>query len=240
MDALMEAIQDAVIAEPETATQPDPSQPVDTIIETQLAQEISTLWTQHTRLNSGRKATTRELRQIRASLAERLYDMKTLLSRPGRGGEWRGWLRERAIPRSTADRLVSRHAETLGSGNEGNVPSGATSEEGEANAEKLARNVWQRFRKTLATDEAVVQFIACIAEISGVGHEQRAEGLLICKPAPKAAEELPTTAPAIDPAPQPSEEIPAIAEEPRDKTAATPTEVGLAVAAAETSNGDVV
>ena len=215
MDTLLEAIQDVVIAEPETESQPDPTQPVDTVIETQLTNQISSLWTEHTRLSADRRMTAVELRQIRASLAERLYDMKTLLSRPGRGGQWRGWLRERAIPRSTADRLVSRHAETLGSGNEGNVPSGATSEEVEANAEKLARNVWSRFGKVLTTEDSVIDFIVRIAEFAGVAHEKRAEGLLIFKPAPTAAEELPATAPA-------------------------PPELGLAVAAAETSIGDVV
>ena len=57
MDALVEAIQDVVIAEPETESQPDPTQPVDTIIETHLAQEISTLWMENTRLNSDRRGT---------------------------------------------------------------------------------------------------------------------------------------------------------------------------------------
>src|ERR1039458_2637432 len=121
MDALVEAIQDVVVAEQETATQPDLAQPVDTIIETQLTEEISALWSDHLRLSADRKATAKDLRQVRAILAERLHAMKSLLSRPGRGGEWRGWLRQQAIPRSTADRLVSRHAETLG---ERNVTSG--------------------------------------------------------------------------------------------------------------------
>src|ERR1035438_2983629 len=176
MDALFESIQDVVTAEQETATQPDPVQPDDTIVETQLTNQISALWTENTRLSADRKTTAKDLRQIRAILAERLYEMKSLLSRPGRGGQWRGWLRQQAIPRSTADRLVSRHAETLGSGNEGNVPSGATSEEGEANAEKLARNVWSRFGKVLTTEDSVIDFIGRIAELAGFGQEQRAEG----------------------------------------------------------------
>jgi hypothetical protein len=234
MDALVEAIQDVVTTEPETEAQPDPTQPDDGAVETQLTRQISTLWIEHTQLSADRKATARDLRQIRAILAERLYEMKSLLSRPGRGGEWRGWLRERAIPRSTADRLVSRHAETLGSGNEGNVPSGAISEPGDANAETLAETVWLRFGKLLATDESVIQFIEGIAELAGVGHEQRAEGLVIFKPAPEAAEELPATAPAIDPAPQPSEEVSVITEEP----APAPVQDGQAAAAADASNGD--
>jgi len=239
MDALVEAIQDVVIAEPETEVQPDQTQPDESAVEMQLTEEINTLWSDHVRLSANRRVTGKELRQIRASLAERLHEMKSLLSRPGRGGEWRGWLRERGIPRSSADRLCARHGETLGIEN-GIAPCEAISNSQDEGAEKLAKSVWQRFRKTLATGEVVIDFIDRIAELAGVGHEQRAEGLLIFKPAPRAAEELPATAPTVDPAPQPSDEVTAIAEEPRDETAAAFTEVGLAVAAVGTNNGDVV
>jgi hypothetical protein len=239
MDALVEAIQDVVIAEPETEVQPDQTQPDESAVEMQLTEEINTLWSDHVRLSANRRVTGKELRQIRASLAERLHEMKSLLSRPGRGGEWRGWLRERGIPRSSADRLCARHGETLGIEN-GIAPCEAISNSQDEGAEKLAKSVWQRFRKTLATGEVVIDFIDRIAELAGVGHEQRAEGLLIFKPAPRAAEELPATAPTVDPAPQPSDEVTAIAEEPRDETAAAPPELGLAVTAAGTGNGDVV
>ena len=163
--------------------------------------------------------------------------MKSLLSRPGRGGQWRSWLRERGIPRSTADRLVARHAETLDIDNERNVPSGASSGQAETAAEKVARNVWHRFGKLLPTDESVILFIGQIAELAGVGHEQRAEGLVIFMPAAKAAEELPGSAPASGPVQQSSGETPPVMEEPKGDTAVTPTEIGLAVAAAETGNG---
>jgi hypothetical protein len=239
MDALIEAIQDVAITEQETESQPAPTQPDDAIVESQLTQEINILWVENTRLSADRRTTAMDLRQIRAILAERLHEMKSRLCQPGRGGLWRSWLGERGINRSTADRLCDRHAETLGIEN-GDAPSEAISNSPDDSAEKLAKSVWQRFRNTLATDESVLQFIDRIAELAGVGHEQRAEGLLIFKPTTRAAEGLPATAPAIDPAPRPSDEIPAITEEPRDETAATPTEVGLAVAAAETNSGDVV
>ena len=227
MDALVKAAQNVVIAEPETEVQPDPTQPDDATIETQLTQEISTLWSDHVRLSANRRVTANDLRQIRASLAERLHEMKSLLSRPGRGGQWRSWLREKGINRSTADRLCDRHAETLGIGN---APSEAITEPTVTAAEKLASVVWSRFRKVLVSDEVFIDFIGRIAELAGFGHEQRAEGLLIFKPAP---------APATDPAPQPSDEVTAIAEEPREEPAAASTELGLAVVAAETSSGDV-
>jgi hypothetical protein len=209
----------------------------DGATEIQLTAEISELWSQHTELSGTRRATAKELRLLRARLAEKLHEMKSLLSRPGRGGEWRGWLRERAIPRSTADRLVSRYAERLNVNNEGNVPSGAISESGEADAEKLAKNVWQRVGKLLTTDESVIQFIGQIAELAGLGHEQSSDGLVIFKPVPKPAAEMPAAVPASGPLPQAPDEIPAATEEPKDETAATPTEVGLVAEAADASDG---
>jgi hypothetical protein len=239
MGTMLDTIENAIIPEQEagTETQPGTTQPDDGAIETQLTEEISTLWSDHVRLSASRKTTSKELRQIRASLAERLHAMKSLLSHPGRGGQWRGWLKQRGIPRSTADRLVARHAETLGSDNEGNVPTGAISNSPEESAEQLAKSVWQRFRKVLATDECVIRFIGCIAEISGVGHEQRAEGLVILKPAPKAAAELPESASATDPAPQPSDGGDVSTEEPAAEAAATPPAAGQVAAAAVADGG---
>jgi hypothetical protein len=39
--------------------------------------------------------------------------MKELLAKPGRDGQWSGFLRERNIPRATGDRLVARHQRSL-------------------------------------------------------------------------------------------------------------------------------
>jgi hypothetical protein len=232
---MVDIVENAIIPEPEpeAGAQPGTAQPDDSTIENQLTEEIRTLWSDHVRLSADRKATSKELRQIRASLAERLAAMKTLLSRPGRGGQWRSWLRERGIPRSTADRLVARHSETLGIEN-GNVPTGAISISPDDSAEKLAKSVWQRFRKTLATYEAVIQFIGCIAEISGVGHEQRAEGLVIFNLVRKPADELPGSASASGPVPQPSDEVSATTEEP-----AAATETVRVAAVADGGSGDV-
>jgi len=237
MGTMLETIQNVVIPElePQAAPQPDTTQPDDSTIESQLTREISDLWADNVRLSANRKTTAKEFRQIRARLAEKLATIKTLLSRPGRSGEWRGWLRERGIPRSTADRLVSRHAETL-TGDNGNVPTEAISNSPEDSAEKLAETVWQRFGKTLATDESVIRFIGCVAEISGVQHEWRTDGLLILNAVRKAEGELPVSASATDPAPQLSDEVSAT----KDETAATPTETGQAAALADAGSGDEV
>jgi hypothetical protein len=224
MDALIQAIQDVVIAEPETEAQPDPTQADDGAVEIQLTNQISSLWSENTRLNADRRTTAKDLREIRTILAERLYEMKSLLSRPGRGGQWRSWLKERGINRSSADRLVAHHGETL-CNHEEDAPHEATSNSQADTAEKLARDVWSRLRKVLDTHETVVRFLASIAEISGVSHEWRKEGLMLFNPVPKATDELPTTAIASEstcPAPQPPGGDANSADAPAEVAAGTP------------------
>lgn len=240
MTTLVEIVENNVVQEPQAEVQPGTTQSDDTAVETQLTEEISTLWADHVRLSADRKTTAKELRRIRASLAERLHEMKNLLSHPGRGGEWRGWLRERGIPRSTADRLCARHAETLGSDNEENVPSGAIPEPAKPTAEKLAETVWQSIKKVLATGDSVVDFIACIARISGVPYEEREIGLMIFYPVPKAADELSSSASAPGPVPQPSDDASGnTGEQAAETVMATPaTEVLAGIANA--TNGDVL
>jgi len=223
MATMADIVESYIISEAGAEVQPGATQADDSTIETQLAKEISTLWTQHVRLSSNRKTTAKELRLVRAHLAERLAAMKAILSRPGRGGQWRGWLKQQNIPRSTADRLVSRHAETLGADHEENVPTGAISDSPKESAEKLAKAAWPRIKKVLTTDESVFQFLASIAEVSGVPHERREEGLMVFNPVPKAADELPVSTSATDPASQPCDEASAITAEPAGEAAtATP------------------
>jgi hypothetical protein len=215
MGTMLEIVANALI--PEAEAQSGTTRPDGTEIETQLTEEISSLWSDHVRLSANHKTTAKELRQIRASLAERLAAMKSLLSRPGRGGQWRGWLKQRGIPRSTADRLVARHAETLCADNE-NVPTGAISEPAKPTAEKLAETVWPSLKKVLVTAESVIEFIGRIAEVSGVPHEWREIGLMIFYPVPEATDGLPSSAiasPPAGPASQPSDEASAITEAPR-------------------------
>lgn len=197
--------------EPQPVPQPTAIQDEDAAAESRLTEEISTLWTQHTELSGTRKSTAKELRLVRTRLAGMLYQMKALVCRPemGRASQWRGWLRQQGIPRSTADRLVARHGEMLGAHSE-SVLSGPTSEQAETAAEKLAKSVWHRIGKLLTTGDSVIQFVGQIAELSGVGHEQRAEGLMIFIPVPEVTNDVPGSAPATDPAPQLSGEVPAI------------------------------
>lgn len=186
MDTIVETMEDAISQESQAETRSGSAQPGDNLLETQLTQEISELWSSHVRLNGDRKATAKELRQIRASLAERLHEMKLLLSRPGRSGQWRSWLRERGIPRSTADRLVSRHAETVGIEN-GNVPSEAIDQEHDA-VEQLVQSLLPRLQRRLPDAQAVFHFIAALAGAFGLGSEISGDGIWVFQPGPPMGE----------------------------------------------------
>jgi len=171
--------------------------------ERMLAEEIARLWEVHVQAKGVVKKTKEELKAIRERLSKRLYEMKLLLSRPGRCGQWSPWLKERHISRATADRLVQRFAATL-PGFE--TPHEAISALPIDAAEELAKGLWPSLKKVLRTNESVIQFIACVADISGVHHEKCPDGLLIFNPVPKVADGLPGS----DPAPQLSSEVPAI------------------------------
>jgi len=187
MNIPLDALENVVTAEPGVEEQPGPMQPEADAIETQLTEEISELWSSHVRLVGTRKATVKELRQIRERLAERLHAMKALVCRPelGRASQWQSWLRGHGIPRSTADRLVARYEETLSHQSE-SMLNGTPSGPEPPSVEELARDIWRRVGKILTTDEQVVRFIGCIAEISGVAYKMRSEGSVIFSPKPQA------------------------------------------------------
>src|ERR1017187_6758531 len=119
--------------------------------EQRLADEIAQLWEVHAQAKTTVTKTKGELKAIRELLSERLYELKQLLARPGRCGQWSSWLKERKISRATADRLVLRYGANL-PGYES--PHEAIANSADDSAEKVAKNVWSRFGKFLATDEA--------------------------------------------------------------------------------------
>jgi hypothetical protein len=180
METMIDALYDVVLTEPETEVRPDPVRSDDIAVEAELTQEISALWSDHVRLSANHKTTAKELRQIRAKLAERLYAIKQLLCRVGRGGQWRGWLKERHIPRSSADRFCERHAETLGIKNE-IAPSGAING-GEDTVEQLVQTLLPRLRPKLADAQAVFKFIAAVGEAFGLRSETTEDCIMVSQP----------------------------------------------------------
>jgi hypothetical protein len=83
---------------------PEPEHPVQD--EVALTAQITELWRLHTDNNGSIKSQTENLRSLRAELGKRLSEMKQLLARPGRNGQWSARLKQNRISRATADRLV--------------------------------------------------------------------------------------------------------------------------------------
>jgi hypothetical protein len=81
--------------------------------ETFLGYEISQLWDIHTSYQDSIKQENHKLRTIRDDLGKLLFHMKQVLAKPGRNGGWSSFLKERRIPRASADRLVARHLQSL-------------------------------------------------------------------------------------------------------------------------------
>jgi hypothetical protein len=154
-----------VMSELQSGTGADTASAEGSAAEKILSEEIASLWSDHVRLSANYKTTAKELRQLRAKLAERLYDVKQLLCRVGRSGQWRSWLKERGIPRSSADRLCERHAETLGIKNE-SAPPGAIKQENVI--EELVQSILPRLRRKLADNQSVFRFIAAIGRAFGL------------------------------------------------------------------------
>jgi hypothetical protein len=153
----------------------------------ELGEAITSLWAAHLNAKCAARATREELLGIRTKLGEQLHKLKQLLAQPGRGGQWSAFLRERQIPRATADRLVSCHLRLLNPN--ANRPSEANSEPTEEEVQKLFASVWPKLRHTLSTPTSVYTFVAMLTSSCECGIITD-HGILVLKP----------TAPAICPA----------------------------------------
>jgi hypothetical protein len=211
-ESIAEPVESIAIPQPEP--QPEPQSAItcddDPATESRLTEEISALWSQHIDLNVTRKSTGKELRILRAKLAERLYAMKQLLCRAGRAGQWRGWLKQAGIARSSADRFCERHAETLDIGN-ADAPSRAT--EQEYTVEQLVQSLLPRLRSKLADTQAVFKFIIAVAAAFGLNTTSGEDSLFVFVPKPEGSEDSssPVGAPEVasTDVPSPSAQAPA-------------------------------
>jgi len=126
------------------------------------ADEIATLWTAHQNAKSLSKATNEELRAIRAKLGAQLHEMKSMLSKPGRGGQWSSFLKKRGIPRATGDRLVERHEQLVNP--PANCVSEPISEPTIEEVQKLFASVWPRLQRTLKSRQSLDFFIHLLTD----------------------------------------------------------------------------
>lgn len=169
-------VEDDIVIEPQHNLETN-----DNSDESLLEQEISSLWSEHVCAQTTQRATSKELRFIRTALAEKLHSMKALLCRPGCGGEWSGWLQGRGIPRSTADRLVARHEESL-NGADANLLSGSTKPQDEVEA--LLQSVLPRLRRVLTTEAMAYRFIWELVKEFNVLRWVSGDGLELAQPFP--------------------------------------------------------
>ena len=159
-----------------------------------LTAAITELWSVHVQAQSIVKKTKAELKAVRDNLAEKLFEMKKLLVKPGRGGMWFSFISERGIPRTSADRLVSRHEKMLNS--DGERPSGAITDE---DIEQLAKSSWARVGKKIETHQAKYQFFSKLIIESRVAYEEFDDGILVLlDPVPTPEPTAPAKAPVED------------------------------------------
>src|ERR1700689_5369613 len=122
----------------------------------ELGTAITNLWSMHLNAKNAARATNEELRTLRAKLGEQLSEMKQILAKPGRGGQWSSFLMERGIPRATADRLVERHLRSLNL--DENCVTEEVSEPTDEDVQKLFTSLWPKLRRTLRSRQSLDLF----------------------------------------------------------------------------------
>jgi hypothetical protein len=122
-----------------------------------LRDEIASLWSTHLNTKNAARATSEELRNIRAKLGEQLWRMKEVLAKPGCDGQWSGFLREHNIPRATADRLVGRHLRSLIP--DANRLTEAGRQPTDEEVQRLFTAVWPKLRRTLRSRQSLQLFV---------------------------------------------------------------------------------
>jgi hypothetical protein len=168
-----------------------------------LTAEIVQLWQVHGDCQKSIKHETEQFRALRSELGKRLHQMKDLLAKPGRNGQWSGWLTERAIPRATADRLVKKYVRSLPS--HVNCLSESISAPTEDEIQKLFFKVLPKLRRVLRTPQSVYRFVDLLTlSCDGVGRRVTDDGILLMKPSENAVcEDFPAGKIAAEPQPGP-------------------------------------
>jgi hypothetical protein len=150
---------------------------VDSDTEQELTNAIIELWSTHAQVKSNIKKTKADLKAIRTDLAERLFTMKALLAKPGRGGQWSSFLTEHNISRTSADRLCAFHEKSLNP--DGNSTSGAITDEEIA---KLAESVWAKLERRLKGHSEKYLFFSRLIMESSTKSEEYEDGILLINP----------------------------------------------------------
>jgi len=128
-----------------------------------LNEQIPLLWTAHKESKHEVKRTKAELAQVRRDLSQYLHQMKALLSCPGREGLWSSFLREKRIPRASADRYVAAHEASLQNG-KNNCITESFPVPDYVRVSRLVQRILPQLLKTLTTKEAAFLFISTVLD----------------------------------------------------------------------------
>jgi hypothetical protein len=149
--------------------------------EAALTAEIAQLWQIHSDYKTSIKHQSEGLRTLRTELGKKLSDMKRILARPGRGGEWSGWLKQRKISRATADRLVLQFERSLNP--DGNCLTESICEPTEEEIQNLLERLLPKLRRVLRTPQSTYRFLDLMTSVyHGVDRRASEDGILIVKP----------------------------------------------------------
>jgi hypothetical protein len=200
MSEIAEQIQNSILTEPPATEVPAPSLPEvppqapapdvpqpdgASPDEANLNAEITELWRLHTDYKGSIKNQTENLRSLRTELGKLLHQMKALLAKPGRGGQWSAWLKERQISRATADRLVTKYERSLNP--ELNCLNEAIPEPTEEQIQMLLNNVAPKLRRVLRTPASAYRFIDLLTSSFALDRKDTEEGFILQKPAQQTA-----------------------------------------------------
>jgi hypothetical protein len=143
--------------------------------------EIAQLWGMHQCCASDIKSEQYRQRSVANSLGQLLHRMKAILATPGRCGKWSKWLKERQIPRASADRYVNRYAEAFHLSSE--LPHESIQHEPtEVEISKLFALIWPRCEKVLTTRRSRFEFLQCFLYRSGLTYDFTENGITVYEP----------------------------------------------------------
>ena len=178
-----EQIQDPILVDSPVPEISQPESPSSD--EGILTNEIVELWQVHESHQTSIKHETEQFRALRNKLGKLLHQMKELLARPGRNGQWSAWLKERAIPRATADRLALKYEQSLHP--HANCLTESISEPTEEEILKLFGKMLPKLRRVLRTSQSVYRFVDLLTlSCDGTGRRVSEEGILVMKPSQNA------------------------------------------------------
>ncbi|PYV52240.1 MAG: hypothetical protein DMG98_24510 [Acidobacteria bacterium] len=163
-------------SEPQT---PEPECPAPD--EAVLTAEITELWRLHADYAASVRDQSQNLRSLRAELAEKLAQMKQVLAQPGRLGKWSGWLKEKGIPRATADRLVTKYERSLSP--DPNCLTESISEPTEAEIQSLLDKIAPKLRRVLRTPASAYRLLELLVSALTLDRKDTEEGFVVLRPA---------------------------------------------------------